>query len=473
MAKLEKITPRDQDFGKWYTDVVKQAELMIYGPAKGTMIIEPNGFAIWENIQKHLDNEFKKIGIKNVSLPSFFPKSFLEKEKEHIDGFAPEVLQITIAGNEKLAEPFVVRPTSEVIFAHYFAHKINSYNDLPMQLNQWCSVVRWEKRTNPFLRSTEFLWQEGHTCHENDNDADEMAKKIINLYAKFAREHLAIPVFVGEKTPNERFAGAEKTYTIEAIMHNGYALQSGTSHHLGKGFAKAGDIKYQSKENKMEFVSQSSWGVSTRLIGAIIMTHGDDRGLVLPPLVAPTQIAILELFGNKDENVGITAKKIATDLADFRVEIDNSSKGPGYKAAQQEVKGTPVRIEVGPRDLEQGLVTVVRRDTLEKQQVKVELAAVTARKILETMSQDLLKKVEDKNKTRVIEVTNYDDFKKEIEKNNFILAPFAGDDKDEDKIKTETTATARCIPFDGKTTKAKCFFTGKDTDKWVYFAKSY
>lgn len=473
MAKLEKITPRDQDFGKWYTDVVKQAELMIYGPAKGTMIIEPNGFAIWENIQNYLDKEFKKLQVKNVSLPSFFPKSFLEKEKEHIDGFAPEVLQITIAGNETLAEPFVVRPTSEVIFAHYFSHKINSYNDLPMKLNQWCSVVRWEKRTNPFLRSTEFLWQEGHTCHDNGEEADEMSKTIINLYAKFAREILAIPVIVGEKTEKERFAGALKTYTIEAIMHNGYALQSGTSHYLGQGFAKASDIKFQSKDNKMEYVSQSSWGVSTRLIGAIIMTHGDDRGLVLPPAVAPVQVAILELFGNKDERVGQVANQIATDLKDFRVEIDNSSKGPGYKAAQQEIKGTPVRIEVGPRDLEEGLVTIVRRDTLEKQQVKIEMAALTAKKIIEQMPADMIKAVEEKNKERIVEVTSYDELKKQIEETKFVLAPFDGSAEDEQKIKDETTASTRCIPFGGKQDKAKCIITGKDTTRWVYFSKAY
>ncbi len=368
---VESITSMDEDFAKWYTDVVKRAELMDYSSVKGCMIFLPAGYALWENIQGLLDKRFKETGVENVYMPVFIPESLLQKEKDHVEGFAPEVAWVTEGGGEKLEEKMCVRPTSETLFCDLYKNIIHSYRDLPKIYNQWCSVVRWEKTTRPFLRSREFLWQEGHTMHETPEEAEERTVQMLNVYADFLKEDLAIPTIKGRKTDKEKFAGAVATYTIEAMMHDGKALQSGTSHNFGDGFAKAFEIEYTGRDNKQHNPFQTSWGLSTRLIGALIMVHGDDRGLVLPPHIAPTQVVIVPI---RQQNDGVLdmCKKVADEyLAGLRVKVDDSERSPGFKFAEQEMRGFPVRIEIGPRDIENGECVVVRRDNYEKMKVKL------------------------------------------------------------------------------------------------------
>ena len=390
---VKEITPMSEDFAQWYPDVVKKAELIEYSKIKGCMIIRPNGYAIWEKIQHALDAMFKETGVENVYMPMFIPESLLQKEKDHVEGFAPEVAWVTHGGNEKLEERLCVRPTSETLFCDFYSKIIHSYRDLPKLYNQWCSVVRWEKTTRPFLRSAEFLWQEGHTAHATAEEAIKRTEQMLNVYADFVEKYLAIPVVKGRKTDKEKFAGAEATYTIEALMHDGKALQSGTSHYFGDGFARAFDIQYTDKDNKLSYVHQTSWGLSTRIIGAIIMVHGDDSGLVLPPRIAPTQIMVVPIAQHK-EGVSEKAEEMRQRLAKagFAVKCDLSEKSPGWKFSEQEIKGIPLRIEIGPKDIEKGIVTAVRRDTREKTEIPFEKLEETVGTLLEKMQEDMLEK---------------------------------------------------------------------------------
>ena len=388
---VEAITSMDVDFAQWYTDVVKKAELMGYSSVKGCMIFKPAGYAIWENIQKELDRRFKETGVENVYMPMFIPESLLEREKDHVEGFAPEVAWVTYGGLNPLQERLCVRPTSETLFCDFYKDEIQSYRDLPKVYNQWCSVVRWEKETRPFLRSREFLWQEGHTAHATAEEAEARTQQMLNVYADFCEQVLAIPVVKGRKTDKEKFAGAEATYTIEALMHDGKALQSGTSHNFGDGFAKAFGIQYTDKDNKLKYVHQTSWGMTTRLIGALIMVHGDDSGLVLPPKIAPVQVDVIPIMQNKD---GVLNKayevKEALVKAGLRVKVDDTDKKPGWKFSEQEMRGIPVRVEMGPRDIEAGQAIIVRRDTREKTTVAIESLAEEIKNILDKMQTEML-----------------------------------------------------------------------------------
>ncbi|WP_394343188.1 proline--tRNA ligase [Mycoplasma marinum] len=442
------------------------------------MIFKPNAYGIWENIQTEFNKIIKSKGVQNVYLPVLIPLSYIEKEKDHVKGFAPELATITKVGEKELNEYAVMRPTSEVLFGELFSKEINSYNDLPIMYNQWANVLRWEKTTNPFLRTSEFLWQEGHTAHSNALEARKLSRTMIKEYAKFLEKFLAIPTIVGKKTPKEKFAGAVTTYTIEAMMKDGKALQSGTSHYLGQNFAKAFNVSFQNKDNKQELAYQTSWGVSTRLIGAIIMTHGDDRGIIMPPKIAPTQIDVLEIFGNKHENVHATAQDLIKQLGrKWRVRLDASDKGPGFKAGQSEIQGTPLRIEVGPRDLEQGLVTLVRRDTLEKIQVPVNDVKNRIKKLLEDIHNNLLSSAKQRLEEKTVYTESYEEFKeifKDDKNLKFVIVPFAGDEEDENKIKKETFASTRCLPFKfDKPGIRRCIITGKETKRFVIFAKAY
>ena len=389
---VESITSMETDFAQWYTDVVKKAELIDYTSVKGCMVIKPAGYAIWENIQNQLDAMFKETGVENVYLPLFIPESLLQKEKDHVEGFAPEVAWVTQGGSNELQERLCVRPTSETLFSDFYRNDIHSYRDLPRIYNQWCSVVRWEKETRPFLRSREFLWQEGHTAHATFEEAEERTIQMLNVYARLCEEVLAIPVIKGKKTDKEKFAGAEATYTIEALMHDGKALQSGTSHNFGDGFAKAFGIQYADKDNTLKYVYQTSWGMTTRMIGAIIMVHGDDSGLVLPPVIAPTQVMIIPIQ-QKKEGVLEKARELQNRLKDhFRVKLDDSDKSPGWKFSEQEMRGIPVRIEIGPKDLEAGKCIVCRRDTREKIEVTLDELESRLEEILKTMQKDMLER---------------------------------------------------------------------------------
>ena len=388
---VEAITSMNTDFAQWYTDVVKKAELIDYTSVKGCMVIKPAGYALWENIQKQLDSMFKESGVENVYLPMFIPESLLQKEKDHVEGFAPEVAWVTHGGLNPLQERLCVRPTSETLFCDFYKNEIQSYRDLPKVYNQWCSVVRWEKETRPFLRSREFLWQEGHTAHATAEEAEERTIRMLDIYAKFCEEYLAIPVIKGRKTEKEKFAGAEATYTIEALMHDGKALQSGTSHNFGDGFAKAFEIQYTDKDNTLKYVHQTSWGMSTRLIGGIIMVHGDDSGLVLPPRIAPTQIMIIPIQQHK-EGVLEKAEELAKILSSFRVKVDSTDKSPGWKFSEQEMRGIPIRVEIGPKDIEAGKCIICRRDTREKIEVSLTQLADKAAEILETMQKEMLER---------------------------------------------------------------------------------
>ncbi|MDE6184360.1 MAG: proline--tRNA ligase, partial [Lachnospiraceae bacterium] len=388
---VEAITSMSEDFAQWYTDVVKKAELIDYSNVKGCMVIKPAGYAIWENIKRQLDDRFKAAGVENVYMPMFIPESLLQKEKDHVEGFAPEVAWVTHGGLNPLQERMCVRPTSETLFCDFYKGDIHSYRDLPKVYNQWCSVVRWEKETRPFLRSREFLWQEGHTAHATAEEAQERTEQMLNVYADFCEEVLAIPVIKGRKTDKEKFAGAEATYTIEALMHDGKALQSGTSHNFGDGFAKAFGIQFTDKDNQLKYVHQTSWGMSTRIIGAIIMVHGDDSGLVLPPKIAPTQVMIIPIQ-QKKEGVLDKAYELRDRLKGFRVKVDDSDKSPGWKFSEQEMRGIPMRVEIGPKDIEAGKCVICRRDTREKIEVELDKLEETIEELLVKIQGDMLEK---------------------------------------------------------------------------------
>lgn len=472
---VEAITSMDVDFAQWYTDVVKKAELMGYSSVKGCMIFKPAGYAIWENIQKELDRRFKETGVENVYMPMFIPESLLEREKDHVEGFAPEVAWVTYGGLNPLQERLCVRPTSETLFCDFYKDEIQSYRDLPKVYNQWCSVVRWEKETRPFLRSREFLWQEGHTAHATAEEAEARTQQMLNVYADFCEQVLAIPVVKGRKTDKEKFAGAEATYTIEALMHDGKALQSGTSHNFGDGFAKAFGIQYTDKDNKLKYVHQTSWGMTTRLIGALIMVHGDDSGLVLPPKIAPVQVDVIPIMQNKD---GVLNKayevKEALVKAGLRVKVDDTDKKPGWKFSEQEMRGIPVRVEMGPRDIEAGQAIIVRRDTREKTTVAIESLAEEIKNILDKMQTEMLECARTHREAHTYVATNYDEFKDVVaNKPGFVKAMWCGDQACEDKIKEETTATSRCMPFEQEHLSDVCVCCGRPAKKMVYWGKAY
>ncbi len=471
---VEAITSMEEDFAQWYTDVVKKAELIAYSSVKGCMIIKPAGYAIWENIQKSLDQKFKETGVENLYMPLFIPESLLEKEKDHVEGFAPEVAWVTYGGLNELQERLCVRPTSETLFCDFYANEIQSYRDLPKVYNQWCSVVRWEKETRPFLRSREFLWQEGHTAHATAEEAVARTEQMLNLYADFLENELAIPVIRGRKTDKEKFAGAEATYTIESLMHDGKALQSGTSHNFGDGFAKAFGIQYTDKENKLQHVYQTSWGMTTRVIGAIIMVHGDNSGLVLPPKIAPTQVAIIPIQQNK-EGVLDKAYELKSLLEKgFKVKVDDTDKSPGWKFSEQEMRGIPVRIELGPKDIEANQCVVVRRDTREKIVVSLDEVAEKLAEILDTMQKEMFERAKAHRDSHTYEAKNYEEFKDTIaNKPGFVKAMWCGDVECENKIKEETTATSRCIPFKQEHIADTCVCCGKPAKHMVYWGKAY
>jgi prolyl-tRNA synthetase len=470
---VEEITSMEEDFAQWYTDVVRKAELISYSSIRGCMIIRPYGYAIWENIQKEMDGRFKETGVENVYMPMFIPESLLQKEKDHVEGFAPEVAWVTHGGEEKLQERLCVRPTSETLFCDHYSEVIQSYRDLPKLYNQWCSVVRWEKTTRPFLRSTEFLWQEGHTAHATAEEAEERTIQMLNVYADFCENVLAIPMIKGRKTDKEKFAGANSTYTIEALMHDGKALQSGTSHNFGDGFAKAFDIQYTDKNNNLQYVHQTSWGVSTRIIGAIIMVHGDNSGLVLPPRIAPTQVMIIPIAQHK-EGVLDKAYELKETLSNFRVKVDDSDKSPGWKFSEQEMRGIPVRVEIGPRDIEANQAIVARRDTGEKITVSLDNIAEEVNNILETMQNDMLERARKHRDDNTSTVSNYEDFKDVIaNKQGFVKAMWCGDLACEEKIKEETGATSRCIPFEQEQIAETCICCDKEAKHMVYWGKAY
>lgn len=473
---VQKITSRDVDFAQWYTDVVKEAKLCDYSSVKGCLIYEPNGYAIWEKIQNNLDARFKKTGVQNVYLPVLIPESLLQKEADHVEGFAPEVAMVTRGGLEDLEERLCIRPTSEVLFCDHWQKTVKSYRDLPKLYNQWCSVLRWEKTTRPFLRSREFLWQEGHTIHATAKEAEERTKMMLKVYYDFVTEDLAIPVICGRKTESEKFAGAEATYTIESMMHDGKALQSATSHFFGDGFAKAFGIQFLNKDNQLETVNQTSWGLSTRIIGAIIMVHGDDNGLVLPPRIAPIQVRIIPIAQHK-EGVLEKANELLERLQEreIRVEIDDTDKMPGWKFCEQEMLGIPVRVEIGPKDIEKGEVIVARRDNFEKITVKIDDLEKELPKILEEVQKNMYHKAKEFLDSHIDSATEMEEMiQKFNEKKGFIKAMWCGSEKCEDEIKSQTGgAGSRCIPFSEEHLADTCICCGRPAKHMVYFGKSY
>jgi len=473
---VDQITSMDEDFAKWYTDICTKADLIAYSSVKGCMIIRPYGYAIWENIQKILDDKFKELGHENVYMPMFIPESLLNKEKDHVAGFAPEVAWVTHGGSEKLTERLCVRPTSETLFCEHYADIINSYRDLPKLYNQWCSVVRWEKTTRPFLRSREFLWQEGHTMHATAEEAREETVRMLNVYADFHEKDLAIPVIKGVKTPSDKFAGAEDTYAIEALMHDGKSLQAATSHYFGDGFARAFDITYTSKENKLEYPFQTSWGCTTRMIGGIIMTHGDDNGLALPPAVAPIQAVVIPVAAHKP-GVNEAAEEIYERLkkAGVRVKLDNSDNSPGWKYAEYEMKGIPLRIEIGPRDLESGQCVMVTRHNREKTFQPLEkLEEIALAKLTEVRDGLYAKALENREK-RTFVCKDTDEIIKALEEggDGFVKAMWCGEEECEDKVKELTGVGSRCIPLEQENLSDVCVCCGKPAKQMVVWAKAY
>ncbi|MHC6178513.1 proline--tRNA ligase [Clostridium sp. JNZ X4-2] len=471
---VEQITSRSEDFAQWYTDIVKKAELADYSSVRGCMIIRPYGYAIWEGIQKYVDTKIKETGHENVYMPIFIPEHLLEKEKEHVEGFAPEVAWVTEGGNEELTERLCVRPTSETLFCDHFAKIIHSYKDLPKLYNQWCSVIRWEKTTRPFLRTAEFLWQEGHTIHATRKEAEEETRYILDLYSKLCKDVLAMPVIQGKKTESEKFAGAVDTYTIESLMHDGKALQAGTSHYLGENFARAFGIQYSDKEGKQQYVHYTTWAVTTRLIGAIIMVHGDDNGMVMPPRIAPIQVIIVPIAQHK---AGVLEK--ANELKNIlskslRVKIDDSDKTPGWKFSEYEMKGVPVRLEVGPKDIEKNQVILARRDTGEKTVVSMDNLENEVTDLLDKIHDAMFEKAKSFRDNNTHDALNMDEFK-DIEENKtgFVRAMWCGDPKCEEKIREVTGATSRCIPFEQEHISDTCVCCGKKADKLVYWGKAY
>ncbi len=471
---VEAITPMDVDFAQWYTDVVKKAQLIDYSPVRGCVAFLPNGYAIWDKIQKTLDGIFKTVGVENVYMPMFIPESLLQKEKDHVEGFAPEVAWVTYGGGEPLSERLCVRPTSETLFCDLYSKIVQSYRDLPKVYNQWCSVVRWEKTTRPFLRTMEFMWQEGHTAHATAEEAEARTEQMLNIYADFCEQYLAIPMIKGRKTDKEKFAGAEATYTIEALMHDGKALQSGTSHNFGDGFAKAFGIQFTDKDNKLSYVHQTSWGMSTRIIGAIIMVHGDDDGLVLPPRIAPVQVMIIPVAQHKE---GVLEK--AAELSErlgrlYSVKVDDSEKSPGWKFSEQEIRGIPLRIEVGPKDIEKNQAVIVRRDTREKHFVSLDEIETRTGEILELMQSEMLERARKHRDAHTYDAHTYEEFKDTVaNKPGFVRAMWCGDLACELKIKEDTTATSRCMPFDAEPIDTRCVCCGKPAKALVYWGKAY
>ncbi|MBP8715404.1 MAG: proline--tRNA ligase [Lachnospiraceae bacterium] len=470
---VEQITSMEDDFAQWYTDVVKKAELIDYTSVKGCMVIRPAGYAIWELIQKQLDDMFKATGVQNVYLPMFIPESLLDKEKDHVEGFAPEVAWVTQGGLEKLTERLCVRPTSETLFCDYYKNIVHSYRDLPQVCNQWCSVVRWEKETRPFLRSREFLWQEGHTAHATGEEAQERTIQMQNLYADFCENVLAIPVIKGQKTEKEKFAGAVATYTIEALMHDGKALQCGTSHNFGDGFAKAFGVQFTDKDNTVKYVNQTSWGMTTRLIGAVIMVHGDNSGLVLPPRIAPTQVMIVPIQQRK-EGVLEKAAEIKDMLSNFRVKVDDTDKSPGWKFSEQEMRGIPLRIEIGPKDIEAGKCVIARRDNGEKIETPIDQVEAKVGELLEQVQHDMFEKAKTRRDNQTYVAHNMDEFRDIFaKKSGFVKAMWCGDRACEDKIKEELSVTSRCIPFEQEQISDVCVCCGKPAKKMLYWGRAY
>ncbi len=493
MAKeLKNLTKRSESYSAWYNELVVKADLAEQSAVRGCMVIKPYGYAIWEKMQSILDSMFKATGHQNAYFPLLIPKSFLCREAEHVEGFAKECAVVThyrlkndpdgngvvVDPEARLEEELIVRPTSETIIWNTYKNWINSYRDLPILCNQWANVMRWEMRTRMFLRTAEFLWQEGHTAHATKEEAEEEVVKMINVYADFAENYMAMPVIQGVKSANERFAGALDTYTIEAMMQDGKALQSGTSHFLGQNFAKAFDVKFINKNNELEYVWATSWGVSTRLMGALIMTHSDDNGLVLPPKLAPIQVVIIPIYKN-DEQLALISEKVNPIVDDLRrrgisVKYDDAdNKRPGFKFADYELKGVPVRLAIGARDLENGTVEVMRRDTLEKETISIESIEDKIEKLLEDIQANIFKKAYDYREAHTTIVDSYEEFKEKIEEGGFILAHWDGTIETEEKIKEETKATIRCIPLDGDKTPGKCMVTGRPSAQRVIFARAY
>lgn len=470
---VEAITSMEEDFAQWYTDVVKKAELIDYTSVKGCMVLRPAGYAIWELIQQQLDAMFKATGVQNVYLPMFIPESLLNKEKDHVEGFAPEVAWVTHGGQQPLQERLCVRPTSETLFCDYYKNTIHSYRDLPQLCNQWCSVVRWEKETRPFLRSREFLWQEGHTAHATEQEAEERTIQMLDVYADFCEQVLAIPVVKGRKTDKEKFAGAVATYAIEALMHDGKALQSGTSHNFGDGFAKAFGVQFTDKDNTLKYVHQTSWGMTTRLIGAVIMVHGDNSGLVLPPRVAPVQIMIIPIQ-QKKEGVLEKAFELKEKLSHFRVKVDDADKSPGWKFSEQEMRGIPIRVEIGPKDIEAGKCVICRRDTGEKTEVSLDELEAKAGEILEKMQVEMLERARKHREEHTYVAKDMDEFRKLFnEKSGFVKAMWCGNQECEEKIKEELAVTSRCIPFEQEQISDVCVCCGQPAKKMVYWGRAY
>lgn len=471
---VEAITSMEEDFAQWYTDVVIKAELIDYTSVKGCMVIKPAGYAIWELIQRQLDQRFKEAGVENVYLPMFIPESLLQKEKDHVEGFAPEVAWVTHGGLQPLQERLCVRPTSETLFCDFYKNDIHSYRDLPKVYNQWCSVVRWEKETRPFLRSREFLWQEGHTAHATAQEAEERTIQMLNLYADFCEEVLAIPVIKGPKTEKEKFAGAVATYAIEALMHDGKALQAGTSHNFDDGFARAFGIQFTDRDNTLKYVHQTSWGMTTRLIGAIIMVHGDNSGLVMPPRVSPTQIMIVPIQ-QKKEGVLEKAYELRDLLQkDFRVKVDDSDKSPGWKFAEAEMRGYPLRLEIGPKDIEAGRCVICRRDTGEKTEAALDHVAEKAGELLEAMQREMLEKARAHRDAHTYEARTKEEFEEIFRtKSGFVKAMWCGDQACEDRIKEQLAVTSRCIPFRQEHLADTCVCCGKPARKMVYWGRAY
>ncbi|MBQ7003027.1 MAG: proline--tRNA ligase [Oscillospiraceae bacterium] len=481
MAKNDKkmvdaITSMDEDFAQWYTDICKKAELVSYTSVKGCMVIRPYGYAIWENIQRILDGMFKDTGHENVNMPMFIPESLLQKEKDHVEGFAPEVAWVTHGGHDRLEEKLCVRPTSETLFCEHYANIVHSYRDLPKLYNQWVSVVRWEKTTRPFLRSREFLWQEGHTIHATAEEAIEETERMLNVYTTFCEESLAMPVIQGKKTESDKFAGAVSTYAIEALMHDGKALQAGTSHYFGDGFAKAFDIEYTDKENKRVRPHQTSWGVTTRLIGAIIMTHGDDNGLVLPPAVAPVQVVIVPIAMHK-EGVLEKANELKERLkqAGIRVKVDDTDNSPGWKFAEYEMKGVPVRLEIGPKDMENNQCVMVTRHNREKAFISLDELETAALQKLREVRDGMFRKALENRENKTYQCTTIEEINKALEEkgDGFIEAMWCGEEACEDEVKAQTGAGSRCIPLNQKNLSDKCVCCGKPAQHMVLWGKAY
>ena len=490
--ELKQLTKRSENYSQWYNDLVVKADLAEQSAVRGCMVIKPYGYAIWEKMQRTLDDMFKETGHVNAYFPLLIPKSFLSREAEHVEGFAKECAVVThyrlknaedgsgvvVAPAAKLEEELIIRPTSETIIWNTYKNWIHSYRDLPILCNQWANVFRWEMRTRMFLRTAEFLWQEGHTAHATKEEALVEAKKMLGVYADFAEKYMAVPVIKGVKTAHERFAGALETFTIEAMMQDGKALQSGTSHFLGQNFAKAFDVKFINKENKLDYVWATSWGVSTRLMGALIMTHSDDNGLVLPPHLAPIQVVIVPIY-RKQEQLAMVSEKVAGIVEGLKAKgisvkyDDADNKRPGFKFADYELKGVPVRLVIGPKDLEENTAEVMRRDTLGKETVSLDGIVDYVANLLEDIQNNIYTKARNFRDSHIFEANSYDEFKELIEKGGFVLAHWDGTTETEERVKEETKATIRCIPLDGDTTPGTCIFTGKPSERRVIFARNY